>query len=647
MKYYKSFILFSLFAWTFISCNTDDLERDIDALKDRVTNVEAQVQRLNDEMNMIRVLLDGNKTITDYSINGDTYTLTLSNGETLTLTLGSTGGNYPSIEIGDNGNWVIGGVDTGWRAEAEDGEDATITPQFKIEANAADGGKKYWYVSYDNGASWTVLENGLAEGTNTNSNPISGVTVNGDNFEITFGGQKYLIPIVKGLECIINVPESVTDGIWMLAGGGESSFTVKVNLAEGDLVRVNAPGEWKAKLSSYTTGTTEVTVTVTPPTIPSECIIVVEVTHGVNTATDQIKAKTTSDSYWAEYQAGFDIKIGDVVINKYDYPNAQLLADNATVPATGVYFIADGATVRRSGGISDLVLIAEKKGNNFSSRVLTTNNIPLGNTADGVGFLCMGISISPEAISGAYWFNLSSNIIKRLYFERCKIELMADKMFSYFSTAASGITNVLITSCYISVPAPPTNGKVINFMNCNNGQYGDVTIQNNVFYCNTADKSVLLLPYTKGNNGTFMEGNNIHIENNTFINLLFNHGTSSGLFKTPYKNGWTVKNNLVWYDTDCLASSGTAVQKAQATILSELSVGESLEVSNIANNKVFTAVEQTQVTWALFRTVPTGFTGNTITVETISPFVDDGTFVDIEGKYTLKPEYQGIGAIIE
>ena len=42
MKYYKSFILFSLFALAFVSCNTDDLERDIDALKDRVTNVEAQ-----------------------------------------------------------------------------------------------------------------------------------------------------------------------------------------------------------------------------------------------------------------------------------------------------------------------------------------------------------------------------------------------------------------------------------------------------------------------------------------------------------------------------------------------------------------------------------------------------------------------------
>ena len=60
---------------------------------------------------------------------------------------------------------------------------------------------------------------------------------------------------------------------WLVAGGGASSFTVKVNLAEGDLVRVKAPADWNAKLSEYVAGTTEVTVTVTPPATPSECTI--------------------------------------------------------------------------------------------------------------------------------------------------------------------------------------------------------------------------------------------------------------------------------------------------------------------------------------------------------------------------------------
>ena len=39
-----------------------------------------------------------------------------------------------------------------------------------------------------------------------------------------------------------------------------------------------------------------------------------------------------------------------------------------------------------------------------------------------------------------------------------------------------------------------------------------------------------------------------------------------------------------------------------------------------------------------------GFKDNVITIEKETPFE---TLVDIEGKYTLKPEYQGIGAVIE
>ena len=150
---------------------------------------------------------------------------------------------------------------------------------------------------------------------------------------------------------------------------------MKVNLAEGDLVRVKAPADWNAKLSEYVAGTTEVTVTVTPPATPSECTIIVEVTHGVNSATDQIKAKTTSDSYWAEYQAGFDIRIGDVVLNKYDNPNATLIQDGETISEEGVFFIARNATVSLSKkSLKNLILIAESK--DEYSKVKTANNTP-------------------------------------------------------------------------------------------------------------------------------------------------------------------------------------------------------------------------------------------------------------------------------
>ena len=640
MRYYKSFILFSLLALVFVACDTDDLEKDIDALKDRVASVEAQVQRLNDEMNILRVALDGNKTITNYSINGDTYTLTLSNGETLTLTQGEVGDNYPSIDISEDGYWVIAGNKTEWRAKAKDGEDATITPQFKIDENPDADGKKYWWVSYD-GSTWKVLENGLAEGENNNPPLINKVEVKDGYFNVTIGEQVYQIPVVEGLECAINA-EGLVDGLWTIAGGVETSFTVKVNLVDGDLVRVNAPADWNAKVSEYSAGATDVTVTLTPPITPSECTIVVEVTRGVNTAIDQIKAKTISDSYWAEYQAGFDIKIGDVVINKFDYPNAKLLQDGETVPATGVYFIADGATVKKSGPVTDLVLIAEKKDNKYSSKISTTGNISLGNLAEGIGFLCKGVALSSEGTSNVYWFNLSGNIIERLYFDHCRIEFMIDKNFSNFDKTGSGIKNLLIESCHIAVPAQQaTEERTVLFLRYGQGQYGNMTIRNNVFYCTTENKAVSLAPLMTTNKATVLEGINVCIENNTLINALLNHDNStSGFMKIPYRKGWKMKNNLVWYDVALIAN-----KNATASFLSELGNMETFDIEDLSNNKVFTTVEDNPLTWGIFRDNKV-FEDNVIIPELTTPFVD-GTLVDTEGKYTLKPEYQGIGATIE
>ena len=48
MNRYKSLILIGLFAVGFTACKTDDLEKDIDALKERVESYEMQVQKLKD-----------------------------------------------------------------------------------------------------------------------------------------------------------------------------------------------------------------------------------------------------------------------------------------------------------------------------------------------------------------------------------------------------------------------------------------------------------------------------------------------------------------------------------------------------------------------------------------------------------------------
>lgn len=649
MKYYISYLLFGLLALTFVSCNTDDLQKDVDALKDRVASYEAQVQQLNDEMNIVRVLLDGNKTITDYSKKGDTYTLTLSNGETLTLTPGVVGGNYPSIEIGENGNWVVAGKDTGLRAKSEDGEDSTITPQFKVEANPADGGKKYWYVSYDEGATWEVLENGLAEGVNTLTSPISNVTVTDDYMEVTLsGGANHRLPIVRGLVCAINKPDGLVDNVWAVASGGESSFTVKVNLAEGDLVRVKAPVEWKTKLTGNTAGSTEVTVTVTAPSTPSQCVIAVEVTHGVSTAADHLKVRTASDSYYADYNAGFDIRIGDLIVNKYDNPGGLLVQDGGTISANGFYFLAEGATVDWTGGTSDLIVLPEKKSALPTLNITKTLSLGEKDKEGLPGVILKGIRLN--CFSGNQSFGMAANTtMNKVIFEHCQIDMAPGKYLAYLNVAltnpAGKVVEFLIQNCRFSIPATTSAIGVLSL--ANNAKSDKVTIRNNIFYCSEENKAALIWIFsgdvvrTAGNPTIIRaELKEVYIENNTIINVLSNHGTSSGYLKYPLQDSWTMKNNLIWYNNDWPVTA-TGIGWT-ASMLADYE-GGSINAADVADNKVFTTLLSTQMVWQCFRTRPGSF-ANTIIPSTENPFE---SLTATEGKYVLKPAYYGIGANID
>lgn len=637
MRYYKSFILFGMFAWTFTSCNTDDLERNIDALTDRVVNMEAQIQRLNDNMNLIRVMLDGNQTITEWSENNGTYTLKLSNGETLTLTPGNEDQkNYPSIEIGSNGNWVIGGVETDWRAEAQNGNDATITPQFKIEANAADGGKKYWYVSYDEGKTWEVLENGLAEGTNENKNPITKAEVKGDAFEVTFDGKLYQIPIVKGLECAINLPKNE---VWAVAAGQPASFKVKVNLAEGDLVRVNAPVEWKASVAAYKAGDKEVTVNVTAPATPSECVISVEVTHGVNAAIDKVTSKVASDSYWADYQAGLDIKIGDVVINKFDFPEAVLISDAksfTTFESDKVYFLDVDVEMTVKTAIKDhLILINNNPKKKVIVRMGDGKYIGFNSsTGTGLGFLCKGLELDGTQ-NKSYLFTLEGKKDEAKYtfdylvIEDCVVKLgKENKQRALLSISSSNspqvsIKNIVLNSSKFSLTNSSTETRILN-LHPDNKTFANSMIQitNNVFYSQDDKSTVDLKLFIYANSEV-----NAVIERNTFVNVVPNG--SQAFIQSILSDQSSMVKNIVWnngtWDKDC---NWISSMKGAATPADKLKVEDNL---------VF---DKNDTKWFFFRGgngAPEGLV-NAITPKTGSPFASKDFAT---GSFVLNDTYKG------
>lgn len=154
-----------------------DLEKQCEAINEDILKIQSLISALEkqDKITSINVTKDPQGNVLNYIIN-------FSSGETITINNGKDGkdgkdGEAPVIgvyEIDGNYYWCINGEpmldDAGnpIKANGTDGMDGAngITPQLKIE----DG---QWYVSYDNGATWTQIAN---SGDN-NSGIITEVTV--------------------------------------------------------------------------------------------------------------------------------------------------------------------------------------------------------------------------------------------------------------------------------------------------------------------------------------------------------------------------------------------------------------------------------------------------------------------------------------
>lgn len=561
MKLYKS-LLFGLLMCGFAACDTTDLERDINSLKDRVEDYEAQVQKLNDDMNIIRVLLDGNKTITSYSFDGTNYTLTLSNGETLTLTQGVVGANYPSITIDEeSGNWIIAGKDSGVKAEAEDGKDAPYTPQFKIE-------NENWWVSYDGKNTWENL-GVVATGTPSDKkSPITDVDTTDPNFiKITLEGEQdpRVIPVIRDLVCKITEPKLADGEMWYIGSNG-ATLEVKVNIQPGDIIRPIVPADWKAEMSDYSTlsGEQSLDVTVKPLAAASKCVVTIEVNRGANTITDEIVARTQTTSYYADYMAGLDIKIGDMTVNKFEYPKSILISSDNVGEFTSfedgvVYFIETDITPTKSSDISNLVLINNSvdKVSKISFTDKNSLNLKSETSLEAKGLAIKGVRIVAENIGNKSVLALATNdaVYNSVILDGCELALgtdLADNSPSLFyfdsSRKLPQIKKIVLENCFIKVAKQVTEPRIFQ-MNPSAEKFKSslVSIKNNIFYCD----GIVDLKLCTYANSTL----NVLMQNNTFVNVV-PHYTQAYLQLIPSANS-VVSKNVVVVNNEYVGDIGT------------------------------------------------------------------------------------------
>ena len=149
-------LLLSVTLCLFSVCH-NELWEAIDGLDSRVTKLEELCKEMNTNITSLQTIVDvlqSNDFITsivEIKKNGEVigYTITFGKHDPITIYHGQNG------KDGQNGQDGQDGEDGKDGADGQDGKDG-ITPQLKIE----DG---YWYISYDNGTTWTELGRATGE----------------------------------------------------------------------------------------------------------------------------------------------------------------------------------------------------------------------------------------------------------------------------------------------------------------------------------------------------------------------------------------------------------------------------------------------------------------------------------------------------
>ena len=181
----KLLAILTIVAISFSGCAYDDtaLVGRVDSLEDRVDALEKLCKEVNANISAMQTIVNALQnndyvtSVTTITENGEAigYTITFAKSQPITIYHGKDG-DTPVVGVKQdsdgiyywtlNGEWLLDA--NGNKIEVQGGADGKngITPQLKIEND-------YWYVSYDNGVSWTQLGRATVEN--------SGDTTQGDS----------------------------------------------------------------------------------------------------------------------------------------------------------------------------------------------------------------------------------------------------------------------------------------------------------------------------------------------------------------------------------------------------------------------------------------------------------------------------------
>ena len=545
MKNFKSLLPFLLMVFALVGCDTDDLRNDVDELKNRVESLEAQVTAINENMNVLQVLVEGNKTIKScvYDEATKTYKLVLSDDTQLELYQGEDGmANTPEITVSADNKWVINGTPTDVDAT---GADAAL-PKFKLDA------QNYWMVDLDGDGTlygYDYVYNEAGEKVQA----VSGDTTGGDTFfeSVSYNeaegflevkltstsGTTYKLPVVPTLTCKINTEnvEEYKNGVLTVGYGLSAELEVEV---QGDNYFVTAPSGWTAVLGEVDPDTHKATLTVYAPkeeaaagtlsraTADNSTDLSLQVNKGGYWAVAkiQVQAIIFIDSYYRLFERGDILNIAGIELKKSDWEDVNNFeikqisssgngTDANKITQSGIYFVQPGAVAvyAYEGAVTNMYILRDKPEDNTA--ILKMNEYArLNNSSDPVNskFVCEGLIFDASEASN-YQFTANSDF-GHMIFKNCSMKFRSDKPLAYI-TAAREFQSVVFENCKLDFTS-----RTHNFLfNIQSSKINSISLVNNVFYTTTDNKDVKTQLFHMGTTNDLPK---LIMKNNTFYNVV-------------------------------------------------------------------------------------------------------------------------------
>ena len=276
-----------------IQSRIDRLVAEVEGLKEQCSVMNSNIYALQSVIEAVR----NQERIVEVKdlADGTGYSITFSSGRTITLRNGVDGrngrdgqdgkdgqngkdGRTPTVSVrldSDgvyywtiDGAWLLDGNGKKIRAQGQDGSDGKdgangVTPQLKIQ-------ESWWYVSYDNGVSWTKLYKATGEDGDAF---FSSVTDNGETVTIKLkDGTTFNIPKAAG-ELGIRFSES--EDIAVSAGGTKEIEYTILNGSSGTLVKVFGQNGWNASVRKKDASCGTIAVTAPVPLVEGEVVVLV------------------------------------------------------------------------------------------------------------------------------------------------------------------------------------------------------------------------------------------------------------------------------------------------------------------------------------------------------------------------------------